>query len=261
MMTLDSKKTVRELAVEVPSATSVFQKHGIDFCCGGHKSLAEACQAAKLPVESVLEDLSAAEADRFARSETYKDWSREVLSDLIDQIVNKHHAYVQAENPRLNALALKVAGKHGPNHPELDAVRSTFEALAEELRLHMMKEEQVLFPYISRLEEAVIGGEPVVPPPFGQVERPVQKMMQEHDGAGDLLRKLRDLTDDYRIPDDACMSYRMLYNGLVDFESDLHQHIHLENNILFPRAVVLEGDRHAAIVVECAPGHCCIDQN
>lgn len=260
MTTLDSSKTVRELAVEIPSATRVFQKHGIDFCCGGHKSLAQACDSAHLPAQTVIDDLLAAEADRFARSENYKDWSREPLADLIDQIVNKHHAYVRSESPRLNALAAKVAGKHGPNHPELASVQVAVESLMEELRLHMMKEEQVLFPYIHRMEEAVISGEPVPPPPFGQVERPVAMMMQEHENAGELLRQMRELTGNFEAPEDACMSFRMLYQGIVDFETDLHQHIHLENNILFPRALQMEGNRHAGVVTECAPGRCCVEQ-
>ena len=255
MMTLDAEKTVREFAVEIPSATRVFQKHKIDFCCGGQRSLASACEAAALPLETVLDDLRAAEADRETRADGYKDWNAEPLADILRHIVTKHHAYVASESPRLIALAVKVSTKHGPNHPELAQVRTLVESLMEELRVHMVKEEQVLFPYIERLEECVISGETVLPAAFGQVERPVHMMMLEHEGAGEILRQLREITGDFTAPEDACMSFRMLYQGIVDFEADLHQHIHLENNIVFPRALELEGDRHAGI----APDHsqCC----
>lgn len=260
-MTLDTTKTVRELAVEVPSAIRVFQTKGIDFCCGGHKSLTEACNELHLDASVVAREIASADEERIARSENATDWREVPLTDLIAQIVQKHHSYVGSESPRLTALATKVAGKHGPNHPELNEVKTVFEALAEELRVHMLKEEEVLFPYMARMEEAVIGGELIPPPHFGQVANPVRKMMQEHDGAGDLLRQLRTLTNEFSVPADGCMSFRMLYQGLLEFEADLHQHIHLENNILFPRAVTMEGSRNAGVESECGAGQCCDKQH
>jgi regulator of cell morphogenesis and NO signaling len=239
-MTLDSNKTVRELAVEVPSATRVFEKLGIDYCCGGGKKLNDACNQAKLAVDQVLRDLELAEKSRQERQESATDWNTEPLADVIGHIVKKHHAYVQSEIPRLQHLAEKVSSKHGPAHPETVKVNELFQALANELTMHLMKEEQILFPYVVRMEESKIEKTPVIPSCFGTVEHPIQMMVMEHDSAGDVLRELRVATSDYKLPEDACTSYRTLYTGLLEFEADLHQHIHLENNILFPRAVAME---------------------
>jgi len=239
-MTLDSNKTVRELAVEVPSATRVFEKLGIDYCCGGGKKLNEACDQAKLAVDQVLRDLEQAEKARQERQESATDWNSEPLADVIAHIVKKHHAYVQAEIPRLSHLANKVSSKHGPAHPETVKVNELFEALANELTMHLMKEEQILFPYVIRLEESKLESAPVIPSCFGTVQNPIQMMVMEHDNAGEVLRELRAATTDYKLPEDACTSYRTLYTGLLEFEADLHQHIHLENNILFPRAIAME---------------------
>ncbi|HEU5403224.1 MAG TPA: iron-sulfur cluster repair di-iron protein [Terriglobales bacterium] len=243
-MTFDESKTVREFALAIPSATKVFEKLGIDYCCGGGKKLGEACVQAKLPVEQVLQQLEQAESSRLARNESGPDdWSTQPLADLIDHIVKKHHEFVKAEIPRLSTLADKVAGKHGPTHPETAKVNELFETLADELSMHLMKEEQILFPYIVRMEEAVLEKAPVLPPPFGTVQNPVRMMVSEHDSAGTILRELRAITSDYKAPEDACTSYRTLYNGLLEFEADLHQHIHLENNVLFPRAIAMEDGR------------------
>ena len=239
-MNLDSNKTVRELAVEVPSATRVFEKLGIDYCCGGGKKLNEACDQAKLAVDQVLSDLEQAEKARQERQESGTDWNSEPLADVIAHIVKKHHAYVQAEIPRLSHLANKVSSKHGPSHPETVKVNELFEALANELTMHLMKEEQILFPYVIRLEESKLESAPVIPSCFGTVQNPIQMMVMEHDNAGEVLRELRAATTDYKLPEDACTSYRTLYTGLLEFEADLHQHIHLENNILFPRAIAME---------------------
>jgi iron-sulfur cluster repair di-iron protein len=143
---------------------------------------------------------------------------------------------------RSNILTIRV-GVHGKNHPELLQVQQLFAALAEELRVHLMKEEQMLFPYISLMEESAFAGEPAPPAMFGTVANPVRMMMQEHDGAGEALRALRSVTTDYKVPEDACITYRTLYGTLESYEADLHQHIHLENNILFPRAIAMEAKR------------------
>jgi regulator of cell morphogenesis and NO signaling len=234
-----TEKTVAELAVEMPSATQVFEKLGIDYCCGGSRTLEQACRAANRTLDEVIRSLEAANtpgpADRNDR-----DWGRESLSDLIDHIQNTHHNYVRQETSRLLPLFEKVCSVHGSNHPELYALRETFTDLADELRNHLFKEERILFPYIVRLEEAVIEKESVIPPPFGTVQNPVAMMIHEHDNAGEALRFLRRRTNGYTAPPDACPSYRLLYSALADFEADLHQHIHLENNILFPRAIALE---------------------
>jgi regulator of cell morphogenesis and NO signaling len=159
---------------------------------------------------------------------------------LIEHIQNTHHKYVREGTARLKPLFDKVCSVHGQNHPELVSLRTTFAALAQELATHMMKEEMVLFPYIVRLEEAVAEKVPAVPPPFGSVRNPVAMMMHEHDDAGNALREMRRASYGYAAPADACVSYQTLYKALADFETDLHQHIHLENNVLFPRSVEME---------------------
>jgi regulator of cell morphogenesis and NO signaling len=238
-MTVDTAKTVRERAVELPSAIRVFEKFGIDYCCGGHRTLEQACTVSKSEVDAVLTALTAAENSRAETQTT--NWSEAPLADLMAHIMNKHHAYVRQELPRLGALATKVATKHGPNHPETTQVQEICEALSDELTTHLMKEEQVLFPYVERMEEAVIEKRPNAQSScFGTVQNPVRMMMMEHDSAGEALRQLRALTNDYKAPQDACMSFQALYKGLEEFEADLHQHIHLENNILFPRAIAME---------------------
>jgi regulator of cell morphogenesis and NO signaling len=234
----DVSKTVREFAVEVPQATRLFEKLGIDYCCGGGKSLREACETANIPVDDVVSKLlSSAKEDA---SSSNADWSTEKLSDLADYIVAKHHVYVRQELPRLEQLLAKVASKHAPKHPELNKVQSNFHALSEELTSHLMKEEQILFPYVKELEAA--GDDPgrTRPPMFGSVKNPIHMMEIEHDSAGNALRELRNITNNFTAPEEGCFSYKALYQGLAEFEADLHQHIHLENNILFPRAIELE---------------------
>jgi|SRR5579864_3049044 len=242
-MNLDTTKTVSEMALNVPAATRVFEKLGIDYCCGGNKSLDQACSEANLSVELVLESLeSAANAAEHRKRDGryYEDWQTAPLADLIAHIKNTHHKYVKAEIARLRPLFDKVCNVHAARYPELLRLRGDFNALAQELSMHMMKEEMVLFPYIERMEEAVIGSEPILPAPFGTVRNPVASMVHEHDSAGNLLRSMRGLSSDYRTPADACTSFKTLYSALAEFERDLHQHIHLENNILFPRAIEME---------------------
>jgi regulator of cell morphogenesis and NO signaling len=240
-MNIDVQQTVREVALSIPAATRVFEKLGIDYCCGGGKSLAQACGAANLQVANVVELLRSAEVSAEARQvPATTDWATAPLADLILHIKQTHHAYTRDEIARLGPLFDKVCNVHGPNHPELLEIRHDFRALAQELTTHMMKEEYVLFPFVERLEEAVIAGEPVIPAPFGSVNNPVSMMIHEHETAGNLLRNMRSLSEGYTPPAQACTSYKTLYAALSEFERDLHQHIHLENNILFPRAVEME---------------------
>ena len=238
-MSMEATKTVRELALEVPAAIQVFEKFGIDYCCGGNRSLEEACSAASLPFDEVLQSLKLAATSASAKPND-PNWSAGPLADLIAHIKNRHHKYTREEIARLGPLFEKVCVAHGRKHGELLAAQQKVCALAAELSSHMMKEEMVLFPYIERMEEARIEGGPILPAPFGTVRNPVAMMIHEHDSAGDLLRSLRALTNDYEPPADACFSYKALYSALAEFERDLHQHIHLENNVLFPRAVEME---------------------
>lgn len=238
-MSLTTAKTVRELALEFPNATRVFERLGIDYCCGGNKSLEEACATANLSADEVLGSLELVETAPRANQKE-RNWEVERLADVIAHINSTHHKYTREEIARLGPLLDKVCSVHGKNHPELRQVRASFRGLAQELTTHMMKEEMVLFPYIERVEEAVIQKEPLLPPPFGSVENPVVMMMHEHDSAGEALHTMREASTGYMPPGDACISYQTLYKTLADFEADLHLHIHLENNILFPRAIAME---------------------
>ena len=238
-MSVITEKTVRELALERTGATRVFEALGIDYCCGGDLPLGQACQAAHIPVAKVLESLEAAGRSTSTRPKG-QDWQAAPLGDLISHINATHHKFTRSEIARLGPLFEKVCSVHGANHPELLQLRDIFAALCQELTSHLMKEEMVLFPYITRMEEALEEKAPVLPPPFGTVQNPVAMMEHEHHAAGNALRSLREISHGYAAPADACVSYQTLYQALAKFEADLHQHIHLENNILFPRAIAME---------------------
>lgn len=239
-LTLNPKQTVRDIVVENPQVTLVFDKHGIDYCCGGGKSLAEACQTAGIAVETVQATLDGTLQEASAR-EQITDWSKATPGDLIQHIIETHHAFTRFEIARLGKLLDKVVAVHSANHPELRQVQNIFYALSQDLMPHLMKEEQVLFPFIDRLEKTVTSQMPVPMSCFGTVANPIRMMEYEHDQAGSFLKELRQITRDFTVPEDGCFSYQALYNGLKAFEADLHQHIHLENNILFPKAKQLEG--------------------
>ena len=235
-------KTVREYALEIPASTRIFEKLGIDYCCGGGKSLADACAQAGVALDEVLSSLitNATSEGNFPDDE----WHTMSQAELITHIVEKHHAFTREELERLEALLAKVCGVHGHNHPELFLIQEQFGKLRRDLEPHMLKEESVLFPYIIRMEEAIVGNQALATPPFGTVRNPVRVMMAEHDAAGYILGRIREASSDYTVPADGCISYKTLYSALAELEVDLHQHIHLENNILFPRAVEQEnGDR------------------
>lgn len=235
-MTLSSNMTVREAATTIPQSTRIFEKLKIDYCCGGNTPLGEACANAGVEVEEIermLEEVQTT-SDRTIEFQTV------TLPNLIDYIVEKHHVFTKDELARLDPLFAKVVSVHGQNHPELLQARELFGSLSADLTPHMFKEEQILFPHIRNLERAAVHKLPAPFAPFGTVNNPVRMMMKEHDVAGDILRELRKITNDYTVPSDACISFQTLYQALAELEADLHQHIHLENNILFPRAIKLE---------------------
>ncbi len=244
-MTFTATKTVREIALEAPDTTRIFEQLKIDYCCGGNRPLAEACVAAGVEVDAVmrlLEESTRADGQSGAATE----FQAVPLVELISYIVDKHHVFTRQEMERLTALLSKVCSVHGQNHPELLKIQPLFQELCNDLAPHMMKEEEVLFPYIGRMEEAAKNNRHIPPPPFGTVRNPVRMMMIEHDAAGDLLREIRAASGNYTVPPDVCISYQTLYQAMEALEKDLHQHIHLENNILFPRAVEIEDTACAA---------------
>jgi regulator of cell morphogenesis and NO signaling len=232
-----ASQTVREIALEQPTSIRVFEKLGIDYCCGGRKPLTEACDARSLEVDEVIAALEAAAAGAGKPAEDVSDQS---LTGLCARIVATHHEYVRRELPRLAAFAGKVVNKHGENHPELLVIQATLTRLGEELTQHLAKEEIVLFPYITKFERAIAEGGPRPQGCFGTVTSPIAMMTQEHEDAGMLLEVLRNKSNQYTTPEGACPTYHAFFDGLLEFEQDLHQHIHLENNVLFPRAVAME---------------------
>lgn len=240
-MKLDSGRTVRELAIEIPNATRTFEKLGIDYCCGGSRSLTDACRHAHVQLEEVLNELARVSVKPSEES-ARRDFENETLDELIEHIVGTHHTYVKQELPRLQKLLHKVVSVHGKAHPELDRIRELFQRMAAELTSHMMKEERILFPYIVAMEDAVKNRRPKPRPAFGTVSNPIHMMELEHDSAGAALREIAALSSNYEPPEGACFSYRTLYTALKEFEADLHQHVHLENNLLFPRAIAMEQD-------------------
>jgi regulator of cell morphogenesis and NO signaling len=244
-MTVAIEKTVRELALENPASTRIFEKLGIDYCCGGKRSLREACQSANLQLDQVLDSLEKANQETRSTQKA-RDWQAEAAASLIEHIQSTHHKYTRREITRLGPLFEKVCSVHGKNHPELFELHEIFQALAQELNAHLMKEEMILFPYILRMEAAAAADGEVARAPFGSVQNPVSMMEHEHDSAGNALRAMNKATNGYSAPADACVSYQTLYSALAVFEADLHQHIHLENNILFPRAVAMEKEILAA---------------
>src|SRR6185369_1087076 len=223
-------KSIGELALEIPHAIAVLERWKIDYCCHGQRSVAEACADAGLTTAELMQAIGETPVTDDAR-----DWSGESLETLQQYIIDTHHVFTRQAMETVNVLSEKVARRHGPHHPEVLRVREIVIALINDLEPHMMKEEVVLFPYVAAMER---GEEPSHC--FGTVKNPVRMMMLEHDAVGGLLRDLREATGDYALPDDACLSFRALYERLVELELDLHKHIHLENNVHFPRAVALE---------------------
>lgn len=234
-MHITTENIIRDIAVASPATIPVFERFGIDYCCGGRRSLAQACADLQLSVDQVLDKLDEAVAGTTTDDGTR--WQSQPLYKVIQHVVRKHHTYVRQEVPRLRALAEKVRRRHGVSHSELGEIETVFNQLADELLTHMLKEEQILFPYIAKLEHSRTAGQPAPAAGFGNLEQPIEAMVDDHELAGKLAARLRTLTSNYTAPMGACPSYQGLFFGLQEFERDLHQHVHLENNVLFPRTL------------------------
>ncbi len=233
-----STQTIRDIVADDYRAAAVFQKHGIDFCCGGNRPVAEACREKGIEDQVVLEELDAALAPA-GDVPRFNAWD---LDFLVNYIVANHHAYVRSAIDTLRAHTSRVADVHGEHHPEVVAIARRFDAIADEMTHHMFKEEKILFPYVSALAAAARTGEPVRPAPFGTVANPIRMMEAEHESAGATMAEIRRLSANYAPPEDACTTYKVTYQELEAFEADLHRHVHLENNILFPKALRLEAE-------------------
>jgi regulator of cell morphogenesis and NO signaling len=242
-MTDLSRATLKEIVTDDFRAAAIFERYSLDFCCRGGRTVENACVDKSVDKTSVISELQQLLLRQKPTAESFSGLS---LSALIGHIVATHHAYVRKMVPVLLAHTQKVASVHGANHPEVVKIAGVFEGVANDLLAHMAKEEQVLFPYIDMLEVASERNEQHERPPFGTVRNPIRMMEAEHRAAGDELYEIRTLSSNYTPPADACTTYKVTYQELQDFEVDLHQHVHLENNILFPKAVSMEATHLAA---------------
>ena len=240
----EGEETLGELAVKDLRKAEVFKKWGLDFCCGGKKTVKEACAEKGIDVTKVEQELQLIEKGmamaNTARPLPYNEWS---LSFLSDYIVNTHHSYVRKSLPDLRSYANKVARVHGDAHPELAEINQRVEAVCDEMSEHMVSEEELVFPYIKQVDSRSNG---TSFGPYETLKTPIDLMEDEHDTVGRHMEKIRSLTQDYTLPGDACASYNFLYNKLQEFENDLFTHIHLENNILFPKALQVESQLSGA---------------
>jgi len=237
MTAITPEKSVGRIVAENPARARVFEKHRIDYCCGGKLPLQEACQRRAISVHEIIHEL--AECDRAGNALGESDWMSAPLTELADHIVATHHQYLRQELPRIQALSARVAAVHGDHAPEVLSVLSVFQGLHQEMTEHMMKEEQILFPAIRAMEHSA-----EAPLAFGgAMSSPIRCMEHEHESAGAAVARLRSLTNGFEPPADACNTWRVLYASLAGIEQDLHTHVHKENNILFPRALELEDRR------------------
>jgi regulator of cell morphogenesis and NO signaling len=229
---MQNTNTVAELAIAIPRSIPVLEKLHIDYCCRGTQPIDQACRRAGITAHELLslinsEPAAAAEA---------RSWDKTSLTTMIQFIIDTHHAYTRQTLQTLQGLAAKVRDRHGEHHPELIPLARLVGELMADLIPHMMKEEQIVFPYVSELES----GDDVPPPFFGTVRNPIRMLMMEHEAAGEKVAEIRSVTSNFELPADACTSFTAFYNLLQELERDLHSHIHLENNVLFPRAAALE---------------------
>lgn len=234
MIQKDSK--IGEVVAQNFHTALIFEKHGLDFCCGGKKSIFEACEEKGIESENLITEIQRADES----DSSHMHFDRWEIDFLVDYIINNHHSYVTTAIPTIEHHLQKVISAHAEKHSEVVIIAAIFDGLKEELLAHLQKEEKMLFPYIRKMFIASKNDFELSYPPFGTVENPVQVMEHEHENAGKAMVNIRRLSNDYTPPSDACSTFRVLYNELKEFEDDLHTHVHLENNILFPKAVELE---------------------
>lgn len=238
-MVINSESIIGKIVAENYKAASVFKSYNIDFCCNGNRSIAAASKEKNIDENLILQQLSEV-LDKKGDSEIdFKSWSIDLLADYIEK---KHHRYVREKTAEITPYLAKIADVHGDRHPELYEIKELFAQSAADLSAHMIKEENILFPLIREMVEKKARGEKLTRPPFGSIENPIKAMQIEHDNEGVRFRRISELSNNYETPQDGCNTYRVTLNLLKEFEDDLHRHIHLENNILFPAAIEFERD-------------------
>lgn len=230
-------KSVGEIVAGDYRLAGIFRSHGIDYCCNGNIPLAQACQNQNIEPETVVAEIEEMNTRAVSADTNYQSWPIDLLADYIEK---KHHRYVEEKIPEIRQLLEKVCEVHGENHPELLEITKLFNTAGGELAKHMKKEELVLFPFIRKMMNAKAVGESLTTPFFGEVQNPLQTMIHEHDNEGERFRKISQLSNGYTPPEDACVTFQLTYQALKEFEEDLHLHVHLENNILFPKTLRLE---------------------
>ena len=230
-------KTIGEIVAEDYRTASVFENYGIDFCCNGNRSISEACSDKDINEEELLSKVEQVKQGGASGTPDFQSWPLDLLADYIEK---KHHRYVEEKIPVLKQYLEKISQVHGARHPELLEIATLFNGSAGELTAHMKKEEFILFPYVRKIVKTRQTGEHPGEPHFGSAKNPIHVMMQEHDNEGERFRKISGLSNNYTAPEDACNTYKVAYAILKEFEDDLHLHIHLENNILFPKTIEME---------------------
>ena len=230
-------KTVAEIVTKNIKTADIFKKNGIDFCCGGNVKLQDICNKKGVDFNKIKEDLNNIGNQTSSPAENYNSWD---LDFLTDYILNTHHKYVIEANELVIQYSDKVAKVHGHHYTEVVEINKLFHSLANELKMHMHKEEMILFPYIKDLAIAQKNKTKIIPPAFSTIQNPINMMEAEHDDAGDILKSIAKLSNNFTPPEGACNTFRALYANLEEYQNDLFQHIHLENNILFPKAIKLE---------------------
>lgn len=236
-MIITEKQIIGELVAQDYRAAEVFSKYGIDFCCKGGLTLQDACEKKKVDLNALISDLTEKTKQAESVQNDYQAWPIDLLADYIEK---RHHRYVVEKTPVILQYLTKVAKVHGAAHPEVVEILENFNESAQMLAAHMKKEELILFPFVRKMVVAREGE--VLEPRFGTVQNPIEMMKEEHSVEGDRFRKISELSNNYTPPQDACNTFRVTYSLLKEFEADLHLHIHLENNILFPKAIKMEAE-------------------
>lgn len=236
-MKTTSKTTIGEIVANDFRTAAIFSKYNIDFCCKGHRTLEEVCKKRDIEEYLLIEQLDRAKNDSANLSFDYKSWSLDLLTDYIEKT---HHRYIEEKTPILRSFLNKLCSVHGEVHPELFEINTLFTESASDLAAHMRKEEQILFPFIKKIKTAESKGLLLEISHFGTIENQVVLLKEEHDNEGQRFKKIAALTNNYTPPEDACNTYKVTFAMLEEFERDLHKHIHMENNILFPKAITLE---------------------
>ena len=235
-MHIKREKTLSQIVTKNLKAAEILENHNIDFCCGGERTLGEACREQNVSIEAIQKEL-----DEVEGTDSEASWINNMeLSELADHIVKRHHSYIRESIPYLKDNLVKIVKVHGDNHPELYEVKREFEQAAEALTNHMAKEENILFPYIRQMTNVKENKTSMAQPDFGTIKNPLSQMLNEHETEGERFDRLAEITDNFKVPDDGCTMYKLTYSRLKEFKLDLHKHIHLENNMLFPGAEMLE---------------------